>query len=243
MHNETDLNSSEALPISRTVRQRTSCRAFLSRPVEPEVLRGVLEDAQRAPSNKNGQPCHVFIASGKTRIQLEAQLTEVAAASLEATRGNGSDPTMQGDFPGRYTELDGIYKERQYGAARALYGALGIQRSDTQGRVDAMLANWRFFGAPHVAFFAMDRRFGLMPAVDVGIYAQTLALLMAERGISSCMQGSLGSLCAPVRAAFGLPEHLGILFGMSFGYADTKAPVNRARTDRSSLADVVCFRD
>jgi nitroreductase len=243
MHKISDMNSSESLPVSRTVRERTSCRAFLPRPVEPQILRKVLEDAQRAPSNKNGQPCHVFIASGKTRIQLEAQLIEIAAASVQAVRGNGSDPTMQGDFPGRYAELDGIYKERQYGAARALYGALGVQRSDTQGRVDAMLANWRFFGAPHVAFFAMDRRFGLMPAVDVGIYAQTLALLMAERGISSCMQGSLGSFSAPVRVAFGVPEHLGILFGMSFGYSDTKAPVNRAKTDRASLADVVCFRD
>ena len=130
MRNEAHMNSSESLPVSRTVRERTSCRAFLPKPVERQILRRVLEDAQRAPSNKNGQPCHVFIASGNTRIQLEAQLIEMASASLQAIRGNGSDPTTQGDFPGRYTELDGIYKERQYGAARALYGALGVQRSD-----------------------------------------------------------------------------------------------------------------
>jgi nitroreductase len=243
MRNEEDMNRGDSLPISRILRERTSCRSFLPQPVDPQILRKVLEDAQRAPSNKNGQPCHVFIASGETRIQLEAQLVDMAATSLQATRGNGSDPNMQGDFPGRYVELDGVYKERQYGAARALYGALGVQRADMQGRVDAMLANWRFFGAPHVAFFAMDRRFGLMPAVDVGIYAQTLALLMAERGISSCMQGALGSFSAPVRMAFNVSDQLGILFGMSFGYSDTTAPVNRARTERASLADVVCIRD
>lgn len=225
------------------MRERISCRAFLPTPVDPHILRSVLEDAQRSPSNKNGQPCHVYIASGETRLRLEAELVGMAAASLQAVRGNGSDPGLQGDFPGRYADLDGVYKERQYGAARVLYGALGVQRFDMQGRADAMLANWRFFGAPHAAFFAMDRRFGLMPAVDVGIYAQTLALLMLERGISTCMQGALGSFSAPVRSAFDVPAHLGILFGMSFGYPDPEAPVNRARTDRAALADSVCLRD
>lgn len=236
-------NNSQVLVVSRMMRERISCRAFLADPVDRQILSGILEDAQRAPSNKNGQPCHVFIASGATRLQLEEELTGMATASVQAMRGEGSDAKMQGDFPGRYAQLDGIYKARQYGAARALYGALGVQRSDLQGRVDAMLENWRFFGAPHAAFFAMDLKFGLMPAVDIGIYAQTLALLMAERGIASCMQGSLGSFSAPVRRAFEVPADLGILFGMSFGYPDADAPVNSARTERAPLAETVRFCD
>lgn len=228
------MRESDSLALSQIMRARSSCRSFLAEPLDLQILRDVLEDAQRAPSNKNGQPCHVLVASGRTRRQLEERLVDLASLSLQAIRANGSDPSMQGDFSGRYTELDGIYKERQYGAARALYAALGVQRHDLQGRTDAMISNWRFFGAPHVAFFAMDKRFGIMPAIDVGIFAQSLALLLAERGVASCMQGSLGSFPQPVRDAFDLPDELGILFGMSFGYPDSSAHVNGAHTERAT---------
>ncbi|MBI2289984.1 MAG: nitroreductase family protein, partial [Betaproteobacteria bacterium] len=78
-------------------------------------------------------------------------------------------------------------------------------------------------------------------AVDVGIYAQTLALLMTERGISCCMQGALGQFPDPARRMFGLPDDVGILFGMSFGYADHDAPANKTRTDRVSVDTMVRF--
>ena len=82
---------------------------------------------------------------------------------------------------------------------------------------------------------------GMTGAVDLGVYAQTLALLLAERGISSCMQGALGMYPDPARRMFGLPDDAGILFGMSFGYADAAAPANKARTDRVSLDSMVRF--
>ena len=104
-----------------------------------------------------------------------------------------------------------------------------------------MLRNWQFFGAPHAAFFTMEKYLKMTGAVDLGIYAQTLALLMAERGISSCMQGALGMFPDPARELFGLPDEVGILFGMSFGYADGDAPANQARTDRVPLDTAVHF--
>ena len=70
---------------------------------------------------------------------------------------------------------------------------------------------------------------------------QTLALLMTERGISSCVQGALGLFPDPARRMFGLPDDVGILFGMSFGYADDAAPANKTRTDRVSLDAMVRF--
>jgi len=40
---------------------------------------------------------------------------------------------------------------------------------------------------------------------------------------------------------FGLAEDVGILFGMSFGYADEDAPANNTRTDRVALDTMVRF--
>lgn len=125
--------------------------------------------------------------------------------------------------------------------ANALYSAMGIERTDKPRRQIAMLRNWNFFDAPHAAFFTMAKYLKLKGAVDLGIYAQTLALLMTERGISSCMQGALGLYPDPARRMFGLPDDVGILFGMSFGYADDAAPANKTRTDRVSLDTMVRF--
>lgn len=80
-----------------------------------------------------------------------------------------------------------------------------------------------------------------MGAVDMGIYAQTLSLLMLEEGISGCIQGALGQYPDPVREVLNIPEERGILFGMSFGYADENAPVNTTRTDREPLESSVVF--
>ena len=89
----------------------------------------------------------------------------------------------------------------------------------------------------------MEKYLQLTGAVDLGIYAQTLAMLMAERGIASCMQGALGMFPDPARRMFALPDEVGILFGMSFGYADEAAPANKTRTDRVPLDTAVRFVD
>ncbi len=82
-----------------------------------------------------------------------------------------------------------------------------------------------------------------MGAVGVGIYAQTLSLLMNENGIANCFQGALGQFPDPVKNFLNIQDNFGILFGMSFGYADEKAPVNTTRTDRVSIEDSVVFWD
>ena len=42
-------------------------------------------------------------------------------------------------------KYEGIHKERQYGSAYAFYDAMGIERSDKEARMMAMLRNWMFF--------------------------------------------------------------------------------------------------
>jgi len=219
-----------AMSVSDALKQRCSARAFKSTPVPQAVLEEIFTLARQAPSNCNVQPCRVYIVSGAKKDQLEQEL--VAAVSS----GRPANPDFEWDV-----KYAGEHRERQFGSANALYGAMGIERTDKQRRQIAMLRNWRFFGAPHAAFFTMAKYLKLTGAVDLGIYAQTLSMLMAERGISNCMQGALGMFPDPARKMFGLADDAGILFGMSFGYADEAAPANRARTDRVLLDDMVRF--
>jgi hypothetical protein len=73
--------------------------------------------------------------------------------------------------------------------------------------------------------------------VDLGIYAQTLSLILAEHELLSCMQGELSQFSDPIKAALNLPEQLGILFG----YAGESAAVNNPRTQRKYMTNAVTF--
>ena len=222
--------SSAAMSVSEALKQRFSVRAFRSTPVPHAVLEEIFALALQAPSNCNVQPCRAYVVSGAKKEQLKEEL---ASAVLS---GKPANPDFEWDV-----KYQGEHRERQFGSANALYGAMGIERTDKQRRQIAMLRNWNFFDAPHAAFFTMSKYLKLTGAVDLGIYAQTLAMLMIERGISSCMQGALGMFPDPARRMFGLPDEVGILFGMSFGYADPDAPANNARTDRLPVDNAVRF--
>ncbi|MEO0971739.1 MAG: nitroreductase [Pseudomonadota bacterium] len=220
------------MPLHEILASRSSCRGFLPDAVAPDLLERIFTHAQRSPSNCNVQPWQVLVASGDAKDQLKQALVG------EVMRRQKPNP----DFAWSVAYQD-EHRQRQFGSANALYGALGIDRQDKGARQQAMLRNWQFFDAPHVAIFTMDKYLDIMGAVDVGIYAQTLSLLMHEEGLATCMQGALGQFPDPIREMFALPEGRGVLFGMSFGYADANAPANRARTDREPLANSVVFRD
>ncbi|NIB43333.1 nitroreductase [Pseudomaricurvus alkylphenolicus] len=216
--------------VQDAVNARVSTRAFLDKPVPADTLQNIFRAAQQSPSNCNVQPWQTYVVSGAKKDQLKEKLFE------ELMKGQLPNP----DFDWK-VYYEGIHKDRQYGSAYALYNALGIERGDKQARQVAMSRNWGFFDAPHVAFFTMEKYLNIMGAVDIGIYAQTLALLMTEQGIACCMQGALGQYPDPVKEFLDLPESRGILFGMSFGYADDSADANSARTDREQLDTAVSF--
>ena len=222
--------SSSAMSVSEVLQQRFSVRAFKDTPVPQKVLEEIFALARHAPSNCNVQPCQAYVLSGAMKDQLQEELVNAVLS--------GRPPNPDFDWNVGY---QGVHRDRQFGSANALYGAMGIERKDKEQRQVAMLRNWQFFGAPHAAFFTMEKYLKMTGAVDLGVYAETLALLLAERGISCCMQGALGMFPDPARRMFGLPDEVGILFGMSFGYADNDAPANKARTDRVTLDTSVHF--
>jgi len=218
------------MSVLKALQSRVSIRAFLPTPVPEDEIRRIFSAAQLSPSNCNVQPWHVYVVSGATKLTLQQRLLEAVSS--------GKEPNPDYEWGMKY---EGVLRERQFGAAAALYGALGIDRSDRAARTESMLRNWMFFDAPHAIFFAMDKSNGMRGAVDLGIYAQSLALLMAESGIATCFQGALNQHPEPVRDILQIPENFGILFGMSFGYADEKAAVNTARTEREPLENSVKF--
>ena len=210
------------------VSRRRSMRDFKSDPVPRELIESVFGTAQRAPSNCNTQPWFVHVVTGETLEQLRQELPAKFAAGEIAL-----------DFPydGQY---EGVYKERQYASAAALYDSLGISRDQKAERNAWFMRNFSFFDAPAVAFFTLPTGFGLREACDLGMFAQTVMLGLTAHGLGSCPQTALAFLANVIRPALNLGDHEQLMFGMSFGYPNDTA-VNEVATERASLADVVTY--
>lgn len=215
--------------LEHIIRQRRSVRAFLPDNIEQETLDRVFNLAQYAPSNCNTQPWQVHVVGGETAQKVKSALTQrIAQGEMQ----------MDFDFIPKYS---GIYKERQYDAARQLYGAMGIERHDMEARQQAFMRNYQFFDAPYAALLFMPEDFSTREAADVGMYAQNLMLALTASGIASCPQAALSFHADSVREILGIESTMKLLFGIAFGYEDKNAAVNNTRVGRAELKDAVRF--
>ncbi|MFT4997089.1 MAG: nitroreductase [Chitinophagales bacterium] len=221
-----------SMTVEEALLSRRSIRDFKSEPVDKKVLEAVFDLAQWAPSNCNSQPWEVCVASGESCERLRTNITEAAF--------KGEIGDMDIPYDGVY---EGVYKDRQYGSANAVYSALGIERSDKARRGEFFMRNFCFFDAPHVAFFFINKKFGIREGADLGMYAQSVMLAMQANGIASCPQTSLGFFAGIVREEFTVSDDLNLMFGLSFGYAADDSPINAIKIDRAPLSETTTFLD
>lgn len=219
------------MSLLEAIATRRSVRGFLDREVPPETMRRMFDIARQAPSNCNVQPWKVYVASGALKDRLRQQMYDNTA--------NGVPPNPDYEYRGDFRDE---HRVRQVECAVALYSQMGIGRHDREGRMRAVLRNFEFFDAPHIAFIGMNPEFGTTVAVDVGMFAQTLMLTMVAFGLHSCPMGTMRNYPDLVREAFDVTDGTKILFGISFGYEDSAVPANATRTTRSPLDENFDFR-
>lgn len=221
----------QSMSFSDVVTQRRSVRGYLDKEVPQDVLESIFSLAQLAPSNCNIQPWHVYVASGDLKNGLRERMVQQASAGVPFNSDYEYPETFAGD-----------YRRRQVDCAMELYNSMGIERSDKEGRMRAMLRNYEMFDAPHVVFIGMDKQFGASVAIDVGMYIQTLMLSMTAHGVACCPQGTMRYYPDLVREAFGIDDSINILLGISFGYEDPSVAANNTRIDREPLSSLVQFK-
>jgi nitroreductase len=200
------------------VGRRCSIRRFLPTPIPREHLEAALSLAQLAPSNSNIQPWRLFLTEGERTERLrEALRAEVKA-----------NPRELAPLPASFRAY-----RRELGAI--VYGSMGIARDDEAGRAAASQRNYEFFGAPMVGILCMHRDLGLVDAVGVGMYLQTLVLGLTARGIGTCVQAALTTYPEVIRRELAIPDELVILCGLSLGYADPDFPTNHLKVPKQPV--------
>ena len=138
-------------------------------------------------------------------------------------------------------ELWEPHRTWRYRVGEQMYGLVGIPREDKAGRLRWFSHNYDFFGAPVAVFCYIDKRMGPPQWSDLGMYLQTVMLLLREHGLDSCPQECWSIYNACVRSFTNAPPELMLFCGMAIGYADPDAPVNKLETERASLDEFTTF--
>ncbi|MGE0761244.1 MAG: nitroreductase [Pirellulaceae bacterium] len=215
--------------IETLLKDRYSCRGFLSRPVPESDIRKIVTVAQRTASWCNSQPWQVHILSGEAAVRFREGL-------IRFRQENG--PKSDIPFPREYK---GVYLERRRECGFQLYESVGIARGDREGSARQADENFRLFGAPHVAVITTPEALGVYGALDCGAYVSNFMLVAQSMGVASIAQAALAGQSKFLRQFLSLPEDRLVLCGISFGYADEKHPANSFRTSRADLGQAVEF--
>ncbi|GAC1620152.1 MAG: nitroreductase [Nevskia sp.] len=221
------------MTVSEAVRSRRSVRAFLDRPVPAAVLREVVELAARAPSGGNVQPWKIRVLAGAPLAELKAIMRRRV---LEAPQGEPADYEI---YPANLWEP---HRTARYALGEQMYALLGTPREDKPGRLRQFARNYQFFDAPAALFCHVDRRMGAPQWSDLGMYLQTLMLLLRERGLDSCAQECWSAYRETVDRCLGAAPETMLFCGMAIGHADPDAAVNRLESQRLPLAQFAEFR-
>lgn len=216
--------------VSEAVTSRRSIRAFTNQSVDRAVLARILKQAQRAPSGGNTQPWHGIVLTGDP---LQRLITRVA---LDLPRGREAFAPEYHVYP---PELEGAYEARRKGVGEDMYGALGIPREDRLARLAWFARNFQAFGAPVLMLVHTPRYMGPPQWSDIGMWLQTIMLLLREEGLDSCPQEAWAVYAPQIREVVAIPEDHIFFCGFAIGYRDPDAPVNAFPVARAPLEEVV----
>ena len=220
--------------VEQALRNRKSCRAFLDRAVDAEIIRSIIAAAARAPSNGNLQPWQIYVLTGNA-------LASLKQATRQLIEDQAPMPTPEYQvYP---KPLKDVYDQRRQAIGEDLYRVLGIPREDKQKRRGQFAKNAQMFNAPVGLFAYIDRSLSYGQWMDLGMFLQSLMLLCEDHGLASCAQGYWTFFHDNVRAATGAPDDLMLACGLAIGFEDTDATINRVHSTRATIDEFATFID
>ena len=221
--------------VTHALGSRLSVRDFLPTPVSAEQIRKVLATASRSPSGGNVQPWRIDVVAGGRLTELKAlmqrRLAQVAA-------GDKSESPEYDIYP---KELVSPHRDYRFKIGEDMYARLGIPREDKPARLRWFARNYQFFGAPMALFCSVDRRMGPPQWSDLGMFLQSVMLLLREAGLDSCAQECWAVYPKTIGEFVGIPAERMLFTGMAIGYRNPEHAINQLRSDRAAVDDFSRF--
>jgi len=217
------------MDVAEAVATRRAIRRFLNKPVDLQTIRRILDQARMSPSGCNFQPWHATVLTGEPLKALQAKM--IASAPQDPIEFDFSAPNNVPHYLARLQTL-----------GASMYGAMDVERDDKEGRGDFARQNIVSFGAPVLLLCHIERFMEPPQWADVGMWLQTVMLLLRGEGMDSCPQEWMSLYARLIKAEIGVPDAEQILFcGLAIGYRDPEPAVNSFERQRIPLDEQVRF--
>jgi nitroreductase len=210
------------MKVSEAVLSRRSIRAFTSEPIDNEIIKDLLTLASRSPSGGNLQPWKIYVINDHSMqrfLDFQARWDKPELAGYEIYPPNLKEP----------------YRTSRYQLGETMYKLLGIPREDKDARLQQVMRNFEFFGAPASLFCFIDKQMGAPQWSDLGMFLQTFMLLAQEAGIDTCAQEAWAMKNDSVSEFVGANKSDVLFCGVAMGYKDNSAAINKLSSDRRPI--------
>lgn len=217
--------------VAKTVLARHSTRAFcVERQVPLSVLEECLALAQYAPSSTNIQPWRLTIASGEPLRRLSDKLVGAFQSG---------EPLQLADLP------ESFHKYRTE-LGKHVYGPNGynLSRDDKDGQLAILMQNFRFYNAPYVAVVCIPKYLNHPDLLSVGLYLQTLILLLTEKGLGTQVSVAPTGYPDIIKKELDIKEdeeELEVLCTLAIGWENESEQINRLKMPREEWKKNVRF--
>lgn len=216
------------MDVSEAVSSRISIRSFEAKEISNNLIEKLLKKAFRSPSGGNLQPWKIYVINGESMKKFLKFVQEWKEPETQA----------YDIYPPKLKEP---YRTYRYELGEQMYSLLGIPREDKEARINQVLKNFEFFGAPCGLFCFIDKKMGPPQWSDLGMFLQTFMLLAREAGLDTCAQEAWSlkhnSVSSYVKAS---PDDM-LFCGMAIGYGDKNADINQLRSQRKPFEESVKF--
>lgn len=216
------------MKLINAIEERMSTRAFLDKPVDRETLEDLLRLASRAPSAINLQPWEFTVVSGEERIRLSRVLLK---RMKEKNISCG---------PGTTNPLPEYFIERERGLLNTMLPGLP-EKTPFQDFINEGSCN--FYNAPTSIIITIDKVFSSVRLTDIGIVLGYLVLAAHALGLGTCPIGLITAFDDDIKEELSIPEEKQVIIGVAVGYKDPQAPINKPKSERVPLNDIVKWRE
>lgn len=216
------------MDVLEAIQERRSTRAYLDRPVEKETLEKLISFASQAPSAINIQPWELVVVSGEERKRLSRVLVK-RMKERNISCGSGAKRPLHEHFV-----------ERQRGL---LEGMLPNLPAGTSFQDFINEGSCNFYGAPSAIIIVIDKVFSSARLTDIGIILGYLVLAAHAMGLATCPIGLITAFDEDIREQLNLSEDKEVVIGIAVGYRDPSSGVNKVRSARASVNEIMKWRE
>tara|TARA_B110001450_G_scaffold226048_1_gene224592 strand:- start:551 stop:1204 length:654 start_codon:yes stop_codon:yes gene_type:complete len=214
--------------VTDAILSRSSVRAFKKTKVDSTSIKNLLINSARAPSGGNIQPWKIYVINGKSMDDFLA---------FQKIWNKAEQPAYE-IYPKNLKEP---YRTSRFELGEQMYDLLEISRDDREGRLNQVMKNFEFFGAPAALFCYVDKQMGPPQWSDLGMFLQTFMLLAQEQGIDTCAQEAWSIKNDSVSDFIGADDGEMLFCGVAIGYKDEEARINNLKSERRPLDDWAKF--